>query len=70
MVGKVGYLVFMVELLVVCLGGSVTKFDLSEEVKKNGANSGLGLKVMFGGSLFVSGTCMLQLSFQTISKLF
>ena len=65
---KFGCLVYLVALLVGCLGGSVTKFDLAGKATKR-VNSGFGLKVMVGGYLFVSGPCTLQLSCGTIYKL-
>ena len=55
MVGKVGCLVYLVALLVGCLGGSVMKVDFSGVVNKKRTTSGFLLKVMLGGSLCVSG---------------
>ena len=52
---KVGCLVNIAAILDGCLGGSVTKIDLSGAVKKKRATSGFGLKSMLGGSLCVSG---------------
>ena len=69
MVGKVGCIVYLVVLLVSCLGGSVLKVDLVGAVKKKRATSGFGLKVMLGGSLCVSDTCTLQLYFGAISNI-
>ena len=59
MLGKVGCLVYLVAILVGFLRGSVLKDYLAGVVKEKRASSGFGLKVMLGGSLFVSG---LQLS--------
>ena len=53
MVSKVGCLVYMVDLLVGCLLGSVLKFNLAVVVNKKGGTSGFVLKVILGGSLFV-----------------
>ena len=36
------------------------------QLRKKWVTSGFGLKVMLGGSLFVSGRCTLQLSCETI----
>ena len=44
--------------------------SFSRSVKKKWVTSGFGLKVMLGGSLFVSGHCTLQLSCETIYKIF
>ena len=62
MVGKVGCLVYMVALILGCLGSSVLTVDLAGVVKKKSVTSGFGLKLILGGSLFVSGHCILQLS--------
>ena len=67
--GKVGCLVGRAALLVGFLGGSVLKVDMAGVVKKIRASSGFGLQVMPVGSLGVSGPCILQLSFVTLSKL-
>ena len=56
---KVVCFVYLVAVLVGCLGVSVLKFDLDEVVNKKLLTLGFGLKVVIGGSLFVSG---LQLS--------
>ena len=45
-----------------CLGGSVLNVDLSGEVKKKWVTSGVGLKVILGGYLFVSCPFILQIS--------
>ena len=45
------------------------KVDLAGMVKIKRMTSGFGLKVMLGGSLFVSGHCTFQISCGTISKL-
>ena len=66
--GKVGFILNLAALLVGCLGSLVPKFVLDGEVKKKMATSGFGLQVILGGSLCVSGTCKLYLSFGTISK--
>ena len=57
--GKVGCLVNLVALLVGFIGGSVMKVDISGAVKNKSMTSGFGLKVMLGGSLFVSGHSVL-----------
>ena len=67
--GKVGCIVYLAAFIVSCLGGSVLKVDLAGVVKKKRATSGFRLNVMIGGSLCVSGTCTLQLSFGSISKI-
>ena len=69
MVGKIVCLIYLVALVVGCLGGSVLKVDLSGEVKKKCVTSGFGLKVMLGGSLCVSGPCTFHLPCGNISKL-
>ena len=69
MVGKVGCIVYLAELLVSCLGGSFIKVDLSGAVKKKRATSGFGLKVMLRGSLCVSDPCTLQIYFGAISNI-
>ena len=51
-------------------GGLIFKVDIAEAEKKKWVTSGFGLKVMLGGSLFVSGQCILQISCGTISKIF
>ena len=66
---KVGCLLNLEDLIVGFLGVSVLKVDISRLVKKERANSGFGLQVMLGGSLFVSGPCTLQLSCVNISKI-
>ena len=69
MMGKVGCLVYMVELLVGYLGASVLKIYLTGVVKKKRTTSGFGLEVMLGGSLCDSGPCTLQISCGTISNI-
>ena len=69
MVVKVGCIVYLAALIVGCLGGSVLKVDISGEVKKIRAASGVGLQVMFQGSICVSGPCTLQLSCGNIYEL-
>ena len=66
---KFDCLVNMAALLVGFLGGSVMKVDLAGVVKKKRATSGFGLKVMLGGSLCVSGPCMMQISCRAIYNL-
>ena len=66
---KVGCLVNMASFLVVLLGGSVLKVDISGVVKKKRADLGLGFQVMLGGSLCVSGPCTLHLYCGTISNI-
>ena len=65
MVGKVRFLVYMEELLVGLLVGSVLNMDLSGAVKKKWVTSGFGLKVIIGWSLCVSGPCTFQISYGT-----
>ena len=55
MVGKVGCLVYLVALIVGCLGGSVLNFVLYGVVNKKRVASGFLFKVILGGYLFVSG---------------
>ena len=50
-------------------GEIFTYSSFSRSVKKKWVTSGFGLKVMLGGSLFVSGHCTLQISCETISKI-
>ena len=45
------------------------KSDLDGTVKKKRATSGFVLKVMIGGSLFISGTCTLHICYGTISNI-
>ena len=59
----------MAVILVGFLGGSVLEVDLTGVVKKKSVTSGFGLQVILGGYLCVSGTCVLQISCVTISKL-
>ena len=68
MVGKVGCIIFLVALLVGCLGGLGIKVDLDGIAKKKWVTSGFGFKVILGGSLCVSGPCIFHLSCLTISK--
>ena len=71
--GEVGFIVGLEALLVVCLWGSVPKIDLDGVTKKNSnwvVTSVFGLKVMLGGSVFISGPCTLNLSYGTWSKTF
>ena len=68
MVVKVGCIVYMAELILVCLVGSVLKVDLSGVVNKKRATSDFGLKLMLVGSLCVSGPWTLQLSCWNIYK--
>ena len=67
--GKVGCLVDLEALLVGFLVGSVPKVDLAGALKKKRAASGFGLHVMLVRYLCVSGTCTLQISCGTSSKL-
>ena len=67
--GNVECLVNLDTLLVGYLGGSVTKVDISWAVNKKRATSGFVYQVMLGGYLCVSGTCTLNLSCVTRSKL-
>ena len=69
MVGNAGCLVYLAALLVGFLGGSVLKFDISRAMKEKRETSGFVLKVMLGGSICVSGTCILQLSCGIISNI-
>ena len=48
------YLVYMVALILGCLGGTVLKVGLAGAVNKKRVVSGFGLKVMLGGSFFFS----------------
>ena len=67
--GKILCLVNIVAVFVGCLGGSVPKVDIAGEVKKKRATSGFIFQVMFGGSICVPGTCILQISCGTRYKL-
>ena len=58
-VHKVGCIVYLVEHLVGCLRGSVLEVDIAGPVNKKWVTSGFVLKVMLGGSLRVSGTCIM-----------
>ena len=69
MVDRVVCLVYMVALLVGCLGNSVLKVDISEAVEKKRETSGFVLKVIIGGFLCVSVPCTFQLSCGTISNI-
>ena len=64
-----GCLVYLVSIIVGCLGGSVLKVDLPGMVKKKRVTSCFVSKVMIGGSLCVSGPCILQISCGNISNL-
>ena len=66
---KVGRLVNVTDFLVGFLGGSILKVDLSGVVKKIRADSGFEFQVMIGGSLYVSGPCILQIYCVTISRI-
>ena len=59
----------MEAVIVGFLGGSVMKVGIYGVVKKKRETSGFGLQVMLGGSLCVSGPCILQLYCGTTSKL-
>ena len=50
---------YLFKILVGLLGGTVLKFDLARLVNKKRVTSGFGLKVVLGGSLCVSGPCIL-----------
>ena len=65
---KVGCLVNLAALLVGFLGSSVLKVYIYGVVNKKRAASGFGLQVMIGGSIYVSGTCTLQIYGGTISR--
>ena len=66
---KVVCLVNLAAILVGFLGSSVMKVDIYVVMNKKRATSGFGLQVMIGGSIYVSGTCTLQIYCGTISKL-
>ena len=68
MASKVIFIVYITALLVVSLGGSVLKVDLAGAVKKS-LTSGFGLNVMLGGSIYVTGPCIVQLACGTIYNL-
>ena len=67
--GKVVCLVNKEALLVGCLGGSVPMIGIYGAAGGEMETSGFGLQVVIVGSLCVSGTCTLQISCGTISKL-
>ena len=60
--GKVGFLEFLVEILVGYQRGLVMRVDMAGLVKNNWVTSGFVLQVILVGSLGVSGPCTLQLA--------
>ena len=66
---KVGCLVNMAARVVDFLGGSVLEVYLAGVAKKKRPTLGFGLQVMLERSLCISGTCVLQISCGTMSKL-
>ena len=62
-------LVYMVALLVGCLGNPVLKVGIAEAVKKKRVTSCFGFKDMLGGYFCVSGFCIFQIYCGTMSNI-